>query len=48
MAAVLSDVIGCVEGLVDIRKEDRAVWFGGKSWTALMDMWIGMGRKVSR
>nr|XP_031857742.1 uncharacterized protein CI109_006837 [Kwoniella shandongensis]KAA5524814.1 hypothetical protein CI109_006837 [Kwoniella shandongensis] len=45
-AETVGQLVDWVERMVDYRKEDRGGWFGGKGWLGLMEMWIGLGRRL--
>jgi hypothetical protein len=46
-AKTIGDMVDWVERVIVARGEDREAWFQGKAWTALMDLWISLGRRVS-
>ena len=45
-AEAISLLVDWVKEVVITRKEDRSGWFEGKEWLSLLDMWVGLGRRV--
>ncbi|KAL7422127.1 separin protein [Cryptotrichosporon argae] len=46
-ANAIAEVVGWIDKLVVGRNEDRAKWMGGQAWTALMDLWVDLGRRLN-
>jgi hypothetical protein len=43
---IIAWLVGWAETAISERKEERSKWFDGKAWLALMDLWIGLARRV--
>jgi hypothetical protein len=44
---IIAWLVGWAEMVISERKEERSEWFDGKAWLTLMDLWIGLARRVS-
>ncbi|KAK8870007.1 hypothetical protein IAR55_000577 [Kwoniella newhampshirensis] len=46
-AETIGKLVDWVEWMVGFRGEEKGGWFGGKGWLGLMEMWIGLGRRLA-
>ncbi|RSH95601.1 hypothetical protein EHS25_000693 [Saitozyma podzolica] len=45
---IIAWLVGWAETAISERKEERSKWFDGKAWLALMDLWIGLARRLNK
>jgi hypothetical protein len=43
---IIARLVGWAETAISERKEERSKWFDGKAWLSLMDLWVGLARRV--